>query len=248
MTIQLTPLEGLPVIEQGMNLVSLLCDELGGKGTTVGDRPVLTVAHKIVSKAEGCLRPLQEVSPSPEAREIAEDFAKDPRLIQVVLDYAAEILHVENGTIIAETPHGFVCANAGVDSANVRGDFALLPPENPDRSARKLSEGVTERLGVQLPVIVSDTWGRPWREGQVNFAIGVHGLSPIEDYRGETDVHGQTLKTSRIGTADEIASAAELLMGKTKKVPAVLMTGYDYEEGSGVARDLVRDSDEDFFR
>jgi coenzyme F420-0:L-glutamate ligase/coenzyme F420-1:gamma-L-glutamate ligase len=246
---KLTPIADLPDVQEGDNLVEIFYDKLHKCNINNDDNPILCVAHKIISKAERQTRSLSEVSPTDRAIKIADESEKSPALIQLILDYSKKILHVENGTIIAETPHGFVCANAGIDTSNVKGEkTALLIPEDPDRSARELSDGLEEALGARIPVIITDTWGRPWRDGQVNFAIGVHGLEPIKDYRGTLDQYGNELKTSKVAIADELAAASELLMGKSKGVPAVLMTGYDFEEGDGTGQNLVRDSDEDFFR
>lgn len=246
---ELTPVADIPDVQEGDNLVEIFVDKIQKNNIKNDDNPILCVAHKIISKAEGHTRSLSEVSPTDRAKTIADESEKSPALIQLILDYSKKILHVENGSVIAETPHGFVCANAGIDTSNVQDDqTALLIPEDPDRSARELSDGLEEALGVRIPVIITDTWGRPWRDGQVNFAIGVHGLEPIKDYRGTLDQYGNELKTSKVAIADELAAASELLMGKSKGVPAVLITGYDYQQGRGTGQNLVRDPDKDFFR
>lgn len=249
MEIRLIPVEGLPNFAPGIDLAKHLANKVAELNYLPDHDPILCVAHKIVSKAEGRTRSLKDLQPSDRARQIARKSNKSAKLIQLILDYARSILHVENGTIIAETPHGFVCANAGVDISNLRADDqAVLLPEKPNHSAKHLSDSLKERLGHELPVIITDTWGRPWREGQVNFAIGVHGMNPIVDYRGDYDAYGEKLVTSRSAVADELAAAAELLMGKARKIPAVLVEGYPYDESPGTSEDLLRDPETDFFR
>ncbi|MEM3584286.1 MAG: coenzyme F420-0:L-glutamate ligase, partial [Nitrososphaerales archaeon] len=173
---------------------------------------------------------------------------KDPRMIEVILREAKRIVRMKKGVIIAETRHGFVCANAGVDKSNVKGkDIVSLLPINPDKSAQLIKDGIKRKLKVDVAVIISDTFGRPWREGQTNVAIGVAGLEPILDYRGKKDNYGYTLKATAIAIADELASAAELVMGKLRKIPIAIIRGYKYNEGKGSIKSLIRPRSRDLF-
>jgi coenzyme F420-0:L-glutamate ligase/coenzyme F420-1:gamma-L-glutamate ligase len=189
------------------------------------------------------------VTPSPFAEQIAEVQAKDPQVVEIVLRETKRIVKMAQRTIISETHHGLVCAHAGVDESNVAGEgtVALLPVDS-DASARRLREGIRERTGIELAVIISDTFGRPWREGLVNVAIGVAGMEPLKDYRGLPDTEGRILKVTTLAVADELASAAELVMGKLDKVPVALIRGYPYTPGEGDARLLLRAPEKDLFR
>jgi coenzyme F420-0:L-glutamate ligase/coenzyme F420-1:gamma-L-glutamate ligase len=242
-------LQGIPEVIEGDDLPRLIGEaaERGGTGLRTGD--VLVVAQKIVSKAEGRVVSLGDVAPSGLAREFAETWAKDPRFVEVVLRESRRIVRMDRGMIIAETTHGFICANAGVDASNVPGtDCVSLLPVDPDGSAARLRKGLEERCGARLGVIVSDTFGRPWREGLVNVAIGVAGLSPLVSYVGEQDPHGHTLRVTELAVADELAAAAGLLMGKLERIPAVLIRGTRLPAVEGRARSLVRSAGRDLFR
>jgi coenzyme F420-0:L-glutamate ligase/coenzyme F420-1:gamma-L-glutamate ligase len=213
---------------------------------------VLVVAHKVVSKAEGRVRRLEEVDPGERARTLAAEHGKDPRLVQVVLDEAVELLRAERGVLICETRHGFVCANAGVDQSNAPGPGqVVLLPENPDGSARRLRARIAERRGVRPAVIVSDSFGRAWRLGQTDVAIGAAGVEPIDDWRGRVDAAGRELHATAIAVADSLAAAADLVRTKDARQPAVLVRGADRfvrpDDGPGAA--VVRRSRaEDLFR
>ncbi|RPI24892.1 MAG: coenzyme F420-0:L-glutamate ligase, partial [Acidobacteria bacterium] len=213
------------------------------------DFDILVVAHKVVSKAEGRIVPLSQVRPSEQATDWAAGCGKDPRLIDLALREAVRVVRMENGILITETRHGFVCANSGVDTSNVPAGYAVLLPEDPDRSAEELRKTLSNALQVQLAVVVSDTFGRPWREGLVNVAIGVAGFGPVTDYRGEPDSFGKTMRASVIASADELAGAAEIVMGKTRRVPAAIVRGFSWganRQGSG--RQLLRPASADLFR
>ncbi len=252
--VQLIPVIGIPEVRPGDDLGALLRDGLASAGIQPRSG-VLVVCQKIVSKAEGRLRLLGEVKPSAEAETIAKEHAKDPRVIQVVLDETARIVRREHGVLICETHHGWVCANAGVDLSNVPGeDVALLLPKDADASARRLRETLLEtRVGSstyshgELGVIISDTFGRPWREGLVDVAIGCAGIAPLEDARGTPDREGRILQVTNPATADQLAAAAGLLMKKAAGIPAVWITGI-LPEGDGSARELQRDPKLDLFR
>jgi coenzyme F420-0:L-glutamate ligase/coenzyme F420-1:gamma-L-glutamate ligase len=212
------------------------------------DRDILVVAQKVISKSEGRVVRLESIEPSARAREWGEAYDKDPRLVEVVLRESNRIVRMERGVLIAETRHGFVCANAGVDASNVEEGTALLLPEDPDASARRIQETLETSFGVHLAVIVSDTFGRPWREGLVNVAIGVAGLAPLIDYRGESDSHGRPLRVTVIAVADELASAAELVMKKKDGVPVALVRGFNYDAREASGRELIRAPELDLFR
>jgi coenzyme F420-0:L-glutamate ligase/coenzyme F420-1:gamma-L-glutamate ligase len=218
----------------------------------LADGDVLVVAHKVVSKAEGRVRHLDEVEPGERARALAAEHGKDARLVQVVLDETAELLRAERGVLICETRHGLVCANAGVDRSNAPGPGqVVLLPEDPDASARRLRAGIAERLGARPAVIVADSFGRAWRVGQTDVAIGVAGLEPIDDWRGRPDAAGRELQAPAIAVADSLAAAADLARTKDARQPAVLVRGAERfvraDDGPGAAA-LQRPRDQDLFR
>ncbi len=213
---------------------------------------VLAVAHKVISKEEGRLRPLADVAASERAVDLAAGYDRDPRLVQVVLDESAEVLRAEHGVLICVTRHGFVCANAGVDQSNVGSeDMALLLPEDPDASARRLRRGIEEARGVRPAVLVTDSFGRAWRLGQTDVAIGAAGLAPLEDWRGRADAHGREMRATIIAVADAAAGAADLARAKDEGQPAVLLRGLgrfvSADDGPGAAA-LRRPPEEDLFR
>jgi coenzyme F420-0:L-glutamate ligase/coenzyme F420-1:gamma-L-glutamate ligase len=229
-------------------------DELGAiileaAGREIQNGDVLAVAHKIVSKAEGRVVNLADVKPSPKAIKMAKEHVKDPRIMELILKESVQILRAKDGIIVSETRHGLVCANAGVDQSNVEGDSAVLLPVDPDRSASRLVHAVKKKAGKEIAVVITDTFGRPFREGQTNVAIGVAGLSPIKSYIGSRDMYGRKLRVSEIAVADEIASAAELVMGKAGGVPAAIIRGYKFEKAAkSSARSLQRSRERDLFR
>jgi coenzyme F420-0:L-glutamate ligase / coenzyme F420-1:gamma-L-glutamate ligase len=249
--VRIVAVPGLGEIRPGNDLVALIANAASAAAIPVEAGDVFVVTQKIVSKAEGALVDLDSIVPSERARTWADRWDKDPRVIELVLQQSARIVRMERGVIIAETRHGFVCANAGVDTSNVDGRFAALLPADPDASARRLCLGLCARFEVPIGVVVSDTFGRPWREGQVNVAVGVAGLLPITDYRGQADTFGRRLTASAIAVADELAAAAELVMGKTGNVPVAIVKGTGLgtgREGDGDARALIRRPEEDMFR
>ncbi|MCP8318905.1 MAG: coenzyme F420-0:L-glutamate ligase [Candidatus Methylarchaceae archaeon HK01B] len=245
--IKIIGIKGIPEVKPGDDLASLIIDGAQGQGIKIVDGDVLVVTHKIVSKAEGRLVDLKGMTPSKFASMISGE--KDPRLVEVVLREAKRIVRMDRSIMIVETKHGFVCANAGVDRSNIGGeDMVSLLPIDPDRSARSIRAEIKKRAKVDVAVVISDTFGRPWREGQTNIAIGVAGLEPILDYRGRKDMHGYLLKITSIAVADELASAAELVMGKTGMTPVAIIRGYRYVLGESSARALVRLGTKDLFR
>jgi coenzyme F420-0:L-glutamate ligase/coenzyme F420-1:gamma-L-glutamate ligase len=246
--LQLFGLPDIPEVHEGTDVAGLVRQALDAQGLRPRDGDVLVVTHKIVSKAEGRLVDMRTVEPSALARGFAETWGKDPRHVEVVLRESARIVRMDRGIIISQTPHGFVCANAGVDASNVPGDETLcLLPRDPDASARALREALAAATGADIAVIITDSFGRPWRNGIVNIAIGVAGIAPLVDYRGQPDDYGRVMSVSVIAVADELASAAELVMGKVSRCPVVLVRGYRYERGEGGAHAIVMDRAMDLF-
>jgi coenzyme F420-0:L-glutamate ligase/coenzyme F420-1:gamma-L-glutamate ligase len=245
-SLEIIPVEGIPEIRPGNDLPELI-GRAAGENLRAGD--ILVVTHKIVSKAEGRLVDLRTVEPSTLAKGFATRYERDPRQIEVVLRESRRIVRMNRGIIISETHHGFVCANAGVDASNVPDDdMVCLLPVDPDSSAAKLRKALVTRTGSHLAVIVSDSFGRPWREGITNVAIGVSGINPLVDYRGERDPHGRPLEASILAVADELAAAAELVMGKTAGIPVAIVRAYPYKMDSGTIRDLLMPPERDLFR
>jgi coenzyme F420-0:L-glutamate ligase/coenzyme F420-1:gamma-L-glutamate ligase len=245
-SLEIRPVRGIPEVRAGDDLPDLIA-RAAGEDLRAGD--ILVVTHKIVSKAEGRLVDLRAVEPSALAKGFAARYGRDPRQIEVVLRESRRVVRMDRGLIIAETHHGFVCANAGVDASNVPGDDTVcLLPVDPDASAKRLREALTARTGSDLAVIISDSFGRPWREGITNVAIGVAGMKPLADYRGRRDPYGYPLEASILAVADELAAAAELVMGKTEAIPAATIRNYPYKSAPGTASDLLMAPERDLFR
>ncbi len=250
-------IDGLPEIEAGTDLPALIAGALSdavaadtGLGPLRQD-DVLVVTSKIVSKAEGAVVDLRTVEPRPEAVAFGLRWGRDPRQIEVVLREARRVVRMGNGVIITETPHGFVCANGGVDASNVgpgSGDIVLLLPRDPDASATAIRTAVSARTGVDVPVIVSDTFGRPWRWGVTDVAIGVSGIAPLDDLRATKDVDGRVMRTTIRAVADEIASAAELALGKLGRRPVALVRGASPSRAEATIADALIPADNDLFR
>ena len=239
-------IEGFPEVRPGDDLAALVCAAVE-RDLRSGD--VLVVTHKIISKAERRLVDLRTVEPSPLAKGYATRYGKDPRQIEVVFRESQRIVRMDRGIVISETHHGFVCANAGVDASNVPGDDTVcLLPVDPDASASKLRAALAGRLGVEVAVVVSDSFGRAWRHGITDVAIGVAGMDPIADYRGQRDPHGYPMEASVLAVADELAAAAELVMGKTDGIPVAIVRGYSYSPAPGSARELLMPPERDMFR
>jgi len=239
MRLEIIAVAALPEIRPGDDLASLIRE-----ACVITPDDVLAVAQKIVSKAEGALVDLREIQPSELARSWADEWSKDPRLIELILAQSRRIVKMDRGVIIAETRHGFVCANAGVDQSNVEGEeFATVLPDDPDTSARRLRAALN--CGA---VIITDTFGRPWREGLVDVAIGVAGLNPLDDLRGRTDRHGRKLSSTIIAVADQLAAAAGLLMSKDGGYPVMVIRGFEWQPAEASARPLLRKPDQDLFR
>lgn len=210
---------------------------------------ILVVTHKIVSKAEGRVIDLASIKPSTKAIRMAKEHDKDPRIMELILNESTQILRAKNGIIISETKHGFVCANAGVDQSNVEGDTAVLLPVAPDESASRLQDAVKKKIGKEIAVVITDTFGRTFRNGQTNVAIGIAGINPIKSYIGTYDMYGRKLRVTEIAVADEIASAAELVMGKAEGTPVAIVRGYNFERASrSSVKSLLRAKERDLFR
>lgn len=247
--IQIIPIGISNDVKPHDELDMIILDAIGDNHITIQDGDVLVVAHKIVSKAEGRLVDLASVRPSSEAVRMAKEHGKDARVMELILNESTQILRAEKGIIVSETKHGFVCANAGIDQSNVQGDLAVLLPIDPDKSASRLKDILKKKTGKDIAVIISDTFGRPFRNGQTNVAIGVAGISPIRSYIGSRDMYGRKLRVSEIAIADEIASGAELVMGKAEGVPAAIIRGYRFEKAArSSARSLQRSKEQDLFR
>jgi coenzyme F420-0:L-glutamate ligase/coenzyme F420-1:gamma-L-glutamate ligase len=243
-------LEGLPEVRPGDDLAALLA--AAAAPHALADTDVLVLAHKIVSKAEGRIRRLPDVVPSERAQALAARLDKDPRHVEVVLDESEELLRAERGVLICVTPHGFVCANAGVDASNAPdGETLVLLPQDPDRSAKAIRSGIKILTGVAPAVLITDSFGRAWRHGQVDVALGCAGLTPLEDWRGREDASGRELKATWIAIADELAAAADLVRTKDGLQPAVLVRGaarhVTNADGPGIQA-LIRPEAEDLFR
>jgi len=248
--IQVMAIKGLPIVKGGDDLAKLICEAAEGQGTPLEDGDVVVVTHVVVSRAEGNTVNLDEVVPSDFARTVAQHVGKEPALVEVILRESKSIVRMGDGHLIVETKHGFVCANAGVDQSNVPGGRTVaLLPKNPDRSARAIRRRIRRLTGKDVAVIVSDTHGRPLREGEINIAVGVAGVSPIRDRRGETDLFGYVLRIKRTAVADELASAAELVIGQAREgVPVAIVRGYPYPRSEKArARELIRRRSKDLF-
>jgi coenzyme F420-0:L-glutamate ligase/coenzyme F420-1:gamma-L-glutamate ligase len=248
--LQIIPLEHIGDITSETNLAEVISQTLKKQSLVLQQNDILVVTQKIVSKAEGRMVNLETITPSSFAEEIAEAHGKDASHVEIILRESKRIVRMDHGVIISETHSGFICANAGVDESNIDNKLnATLLPLDPDASAKNIYDGLINLGSIEtIGVIISDTWGRPWREGQVNFAIGSHNVAPLVDYRGQKDAYGYTLKASIIAVADELASAAELVMGKIDKIPVALIRGYVSEDRAGSAQDLLRKPETDMFR
>lgn len=243
---RLRPLTDIPEISTGTDLPALLAERASAIGIAPG--AVLVVAHKIVSKAEGRVVDMAGVVPSPAAHDLATATGKDPRLCEVILSESRSIVRQRRGTVICETHHGFVCANAAVDASNVAEGHLVVLPRDPDRSARGIQARLAQAAGGRVGVVISDTHGRAFRSGIVNVAVGVAGFRAVVDQRGRRDREGRTLVATEQALADELAAAAGVLMGKADGLPAILIDGVSTEWGPGTARELIRDRAHDLFR
>jgi coenzyme F420-0:L-glutamate ligase/coenzyme F420-1:gamma-L-glutamate ligase len=251
--VEVVALDGIPEIEPGDDLRALIGEALERRPDLLplGEMDVLVVTQKVVSKAEGAVVDLATVEPRPEATAFAERFGRDARQVEVVLREAKRVVRMDRGVLITETHHGFVCANGGVDASNVgpqSGSLVTLLPDDPDASAGRIRAAIRVRFGVDVPVIVSDSFGRPWRWGIVDVALGVSGMHPLDDLRGTPDHDGRLMQSTVRAVADEIASAAELALGKSAGRPVALVRGATFVRGEGSIRELVMAAENDLFR
>lgn len=248
-TIAIIPVPGVPQIQPGDDLPALLLAAIDAAKVGLKDGDILVLCQKIVSKAEGAVVDLGTVTPSTFARQIADMWDKDPRMVEVVLNESSRIVRMKNGVVITESKHGWVCANSGVDASNtLADDVVILLPKDPDASARRLRLAIEGERGISIGVVITDTFGRPWRDGLVEFALGVSGLDPLDDQRGEEDLQGRELHHTVIAVADELAAAAGLLMEKSAAMPAVIVRGYRYTPADVGSEALKRPADADLFR
>jgi coenzyme F420-0:L-glutamate ligase/coenzyme F420-1:gamma-L-glutamate ligase len=247
--IQITPIRVSDDIRPDNDLGVVILEAIADSQIEIQNGDILVVTHKIVSKAEGRVIDLTRIRPSPKAIRMAKEHDKDPRVMELILKESIQILRAKNGIIISETKHGFVCANAGVDQSNVEGDMAVLLPAAPDESASRIQDAVMEKTGKEIAVIITDTFGRTFRNGQTNVAIGIAGINPIKSYIGTYDMYGRKLRVTEIAVADEIASAAELVMGKAEGTPVAIVRGYIFEKASKTSvKSLLRAKERDLFR
>jgi len=251
--VSLIPVQGLPLIEAGADLARLIVDALGESQLALQSSDVLVVAQKVVSKAEGRVARIEDVEPSPRARDLARASFKDPRLVELILRESREVVRVRPGLIVVEDSRGFICTNAGIDRSNVQqrgdGEDVALLPADPDASARRLRGRIHELTEQRVGVIINDSHARAFREGTVGVSIGLAGIPALSDRRGDSDLTGYVLQHTVIGLADEIASAASLLMGPAAEgVPAVVVHGLTLPDVDGTARELQRPRETDLFR
>jgi coenzyme F420-0:L-glutamate ligase/coenzyme F420-1:gamma-L-glutamate ligase len=248
-TIALIPIPDIPQIQPGDDLVSILLDAIDQSKVGLKDGDILIMCQKIVSKAEGAVVDLKTVEPSAFAHQIADQWEKDPRIVEVVLQESKRIVMMKNGVVITETKQGWVCANSGVDASNtLADDIVIVLPEDPDRSAKNMRIAIQERRSISIGIVITDTFGRPWRDGLVEFALGVSGFEGLLDLRGGEDLQGRELHHTIISVADELACAAGLLMEKSAAIPAVIVRGYTYIPAEGSGKVLIRPAEMDLFR
>ena len=241
-------LRNLPTIEKGDDIGKAVVQCTSTQGEDLRDEDVVVISQKIVSKSEGRAVDLKEIKPSDFAREVARRTRRSPRHVEVILRETSRMVRMQKSHLITQTKHGFICANAGVDRSNVPGKSSvILLPEDPDRSAVQIRDRIYELTKRKVAVIISDTFGRPWRLGYVNVAIGVAGMKPLKDYRGVKDMYNRTLTVTIMAVADELASTAELVMNKTDRIPVAIIRGYSYPKGDGSAKDLIRPPELDMF-
>jgi coenzyme F420-0:L-glutamate ligase/coenzyme F420-1:gamma-L-glutamate ligase len=248
-SITLSAIEGIPLVNKGDDLARLIASGIEKTGLKLQAGDIVVICQKVVSKAEGRVVDLKTIAPSEFANSLAKRWEKDPRAVELVLRQTNRIVRNDRGVIIVETGQGWVCANAGVDESNsLTDDSAILLPEDPDASAARIRAGLKNLCGLEIAVLVTDTFGRPWRDGLTEICLGIAGMNPILDLRGTTDLGGRELQHTVVAIADELAAAAGLLMEKAAAVPAVLVHGYAYQPFDGSAKVLIRPAEADLFR
>lgn len=250
-TIKIIGIEGLPIIKRGDNLTNLILEAIKKQQIHLQEKDIIVITHVAISKAEGNVIDLNKIKPSQKAKEVAIKTGKDPNLVEVILRESSEIVRMKHNSIIVEHNNGMVCANAGIDRSNINGENnVVLLPKDANASAGRLQKEIENKIGIKVGIIISDTHGRPLRRGEINVAIGVAGIKPIMDRRGKPDLFGYILKNKRTAVADELASAAELVIGQANEgIPAAIISGYNYQyEESASANELARPKEKDFFR
>ncbi|MDW0170346.1 MAG: coenzyme F420-0:L-glutamate ligase [Nitrososphaeraceae archaeon] len=236
-------------IREGDDIGNLILKSIKEKKESLKENDVIVITHKIVSKSEGRTIDLTKIIPSEESKKISSRTGKDPKLVELIISQSNEIIKIQREIIITETKHGFVCANSGIDTSNVgNSNHVVLLPVDPDKSAREIRNYIRSKTKTNVAVIISDTFGRPFRKGQVNVAIGVAGINPIKSYIGDSDMYGNILRVTEIAIADEIASAAELVMGKSLRVPVTIVRGYDFSSTDASISKVTRAKKDDLFR
>ena len=243
MSLQVIPVKIQKEVESGDDLVDLILESF-----EINEGDVLVFSQKIISKNEDRILSLSSVNPSLLADGIASSYGKDPRLVELILSESKRIVRMENGVIIVETKHGFVCANAGIDESNVKDGYATLLPDDPDKSANLLKDRVKQKTGKDTAIIISDTFGRPFRLGQTDVAIGIAGLEPILDYNGKPDTFGKIMQVTAIAVADEMCSTSELVMGKVQKCPIAVIRNYNFNSSTAKIQEMLRSDHDDLFR
>jgi coenzyme F420-0:L-glutamate ligase / coenzyme F420-1:gamma-L-glutamate ligase len=241
-------IEGIGEVRPGDDIARIVVEAAARQRTPLASGDVVVLSQKVVSKSEGRLLRLPDVTPSPMATTFAAELGRDPRLIEVILRESRRIVRMDRGVLVTETHHGWVCANAGVDQSNVDADVVALLPVDPDGSARAFRDAVRAQTRAEVHVIIADTFGRPWREGLVNIAIGVAGFAPLRSYLGERDPAGRPLQATILAIADELAAAAEPVMGKLDRIPAALVRGLALAASEDGSKALLRDPARDIFR
>ena len=250
-SISILPVQNIPLIKKGHNLAELICEATQKQKTPIQQNDIIVITHVAASKAEGYVVNLDDILPSEQAKSIAEQTGKDPALVEVILRETKEIVRLSNNSIITETLNGIVCANAGIDRSNIEGDRnVVLLPKDPNLSAQNIRMEIKKITGHDVAVIISDTHGRPLRMGEINVAIGVSGIEPVRDRRGEKDLFGYILKVKRTAIADELASAAELVIGQSNEgIPVAIIRGYKFKKANlATAKELVRPKEKELFR
>jgi coenzyme F420-0:L-glutamate ligase/coenzyme F420-1:gamma-L-glutamate ligase len=236
-------------IREGADIGNLILKSIKEKKESLKENDVIVITHKIISKSEGRTIDLTKIIPSEESKNISYRTGKDPKLVELIISQSNEIIKIQRDIIITETKHGFVCANSGIDTSNVeKSNHVVLLPVDPDKSAREIRNYIKSRTKTNVAVIISDTFGRPFRKGQVNVAIGVAGIDPIKSYIGKSDMYGNILRVTEIAIADEIASAAELVMGKSLRVPVTIVRGYNFSSSDASISKVIRAKKDDLFR
>jgi coenzyme F420-0:L-glutamate ligase / coenzyme F420-1:gamma-L-glutamate ligase len=248
-SIQLIPIPVVHEIKASDDIADILIQSLRARRSPLQPGDILIIKHKIISKAEGQFVELATIEPSPESVEWGKQYDVDPRVIELALKESRAVIRRKNGVLITETHHGFLCANSGIDASNVDGGrHAVLLPKDPDHSAEKIRRSIKRLTGFTVAVIITDSFGRPWREGLTEFAIGVAGINPLRDDRGQRDPHGYKLKASVEAIADELACAAGLVCGKLNRTPACIVRGFPYQPAKGSVKALLRPAASDLFR